>query len=216
MKTKFLRKAVIFCFVLVPLLSSLISTVHLVDFFYLGNPTWISISIALAIEIGAIASFLTLSILSKLNKLIVWSMFFLLFFMQVVGNIYFSYDWITEKIKANPQWISTFDEMMEFFLYETEEKTSKMILSLLIAVPIPLISVFLLKSVVDYLGSDSEEELGFYDPVIHRMHSHEDSEEAPEQQEEDPEKKTEDTEIHIKEPRIIGTDPSTGGFKYDS
>jgi hypothetical protein len=125
-----------------------------VDLFYLGNPSWISYTVAVSIEVGAVASFLTLSILSKLNKGIVWGMFIILFLMQVIGNVYFSYDWITKKIIDSPGWIITFKEMMEFFIYEVEEKTAKMILSLLIGVPIPLISVFLLKSTTDYLGSD--------------------------------------------------------------
>jgi hypothetical protein len=125
--------------------------------FYLGNPSWISYTVSVAIEIGAVASFLTLSILSRLNKTIVWLMFFILFFMQVVGNVYFSYDWVTAKIAQDPSWLTNFREMMEFFVYKVDEKTSKMILSLLIGVPIPLISVFLLKSTSDYLGDDSEE-----------------------------------------------------------
>jgi hypothetical protein len=156
MKTANFKKAIVFCFVLVPLLSSIISTVHLVDFFYLGNPSWISYTIAVAIEVGAVASFLTLSILSKLNKTIVWGMFFILFFMQVIGNVYFSYDWVSLKISEDPTWLNNFREMMEFFIYKVDMKTSKMILSLLIGVPIPLISVFLLKSTTDYLGTDSE------------------------------------------------------------
>jgi hypothetical protein len=156
MKTANFKKAIVFCFILVPLLSSIISTVHLVDFFYLGNPSWISYTVAIAIELGAVASFLTLSILSKLNKTIVWGMFIILFFMQVIGNIYFSYDWVTNKIAQNPTWLSNFREMMEFFIYKVDMKTSKMILSLLIGVPIPLISVFLLKSTTDYLGTDVE------------------------------------------------------------
>lgn len=156
MKTANFKKAIVCCFILVPLLSSIISTVHLVDFFYLGNPSWISYTVAIAIELGAVASFLTLSILSKLNKTIVWGMFFILFFMQVIGNIYFSYDWVTDKIAQDPTWLANFREMMEFFVYKVDMKTSKMILSLLIGVPIPLISVFLLKSTTDYLGTDAE------------------------------------------------------------
>jgi len=156
MKTANFKKAIVSCFVLVPLLSSIISTVHLVDFFYLGNPSWISYTVAIAIEVGAVASFLTLSILSKLNKTIVWGMFFILFFMQVIGNVYFSYDWVSLKILKDPSWLNNFREMMEFFIYKVDMKTSKMILSLLIGVPIPLISVFLLKSTTDYLGTDVE------------------------------------------------------------
>mgnify|MGYP003330524641 CR=1 FL=1 len=157
MKKDTLKKLIVTCFVIVPLLSSIISTVHLVDLFYLGNPSWISYTVAVAIEIGAVASFLTLSILSRLNKTIVWGMFIILFFMQVVGNVYFSYDWVTKRIAEDPNWMKNFRDMMEFFIFEIEEKTAKMVLALLIGVPIPLISVFLLKSTTDYLGDDSNE-----------------------------------------------------------
>ena len=154
MNSKILKRIIVGCFITVPLISSIISTVHLIDMFYLGNPTWISISVAIAIEIGSVASFLTLSILSKLNKTIVWSMFILLFFLQIIGNTYFSYDWITNMMVIHPTWIKSFKEMLEFFSYEASEKTAKMILAMFIGIPIPLISVFLLKSIADYVGTD--------------------------------------------------------------
>jgi hypothetical protein len=157
MNNKLLKRLIVGCFIIVPLLSSIISTVHLVDMFYLGNPSWISITIAVAIEIGAVASFLTLSILSKLNKVIVWSMFSLLFLMQVIGNVYFSYDWVTLKIAESPNWLQNFKEMIEFFSFDISLKNTKMILAMLVGIPIPLISVFLLKSVADYIGTDIED-----------------------------------------------------------
>ena len=157
MDNKLIKRLIVGCFIIVPLLSSIISTVHLVGMFYLGNPSWISITIAVAIEIGAVASFLTLSILSKLNKVIVWSMFSLLFLMQVIGNVYFSYDWVTLKIAESPNWLQNFKEMIEFFSFDITMKNAKMILAMLVGIPIPLISVFLLKSVADYIGTDIEE-----------------------------------------------------------
>lgn len=181
MQSSFLKRVIVVCFIAVPLLSSIISTVHLVDLFYLGNPSWISYTIAVAIEIGAVASFLTLSILSRLNKTIVWGMFFILFFMQIIGNVYGTYDWVTEQINKNPTWLTNFREMLEFFIFEIEEKTSKMMLSLILGIPIPLISVFLLKSMIDYLGDDSDQ---FTPPI--ETHSTE-------------EKKEDVGEIHITE-----------------
>ena len=157
MNKETLKKIIIACFISVPLLSSIISTIHLVDLFYLGNPSWISYTIAIAIELGSIASFMTLSVMSKINKTIVWSMFALLFFMQVLGNMYFSYNWISLKIIEDRLWIKNFSEMLSFFMSDTDEKTAKMILAMIIAIPIPIISVFLLKSTTEYLGSDKEE-----------------------------------------------------------
>ena len=77
--------------------------------------------------------------------------------MQVMGNIYFSYDWVTKKISENPNWLTNFKEMIEFFSFDISMKNAKMILALLVGVPIPLISVFLLKSVSDYIGTDTSE-----------------------------------------------------------
>jgi hypothetical protein len=155
-KNKFLKRTIVSCFIAVPILSSVISTLHLIDLFELGNPSWLALALAVAIEIGSVASFLTLSILSRINKTIVWAMFFLLFFMQIVGNMYFSYEWITNQMAVKASWIDSFKQMTEFFTGELEPTDVKMYLTILISWPIPLISVFLLKSAVDYIGSDKK------------------------------------------------------------
>lgn len=157
MSNTFLKRTIVSCFVAVPILSSIISTLHLIDLFALGNPMWLAIALSIAIEIGSVASFLTLSILSKVNKTIVWSMFIILFFMQIVGNMYFSYEWITKEMASSASWIDSFKQMTEFFTGDLELVNVKMYLTILISWPIPLISVFLLKSAVDYIGTDSEE-----------------------------------------------------------
>lgn len=173
MNKKSLKKLIVTFFISVPILSSIISTLHLVDLFELGNPGWLAIALATAIEIGSIASFLTLSILSKLNKSIVWTIFVILFMMQLVGNMYYSYEWISHKMAADPTWINSFKQMVEFFTGDLALNDVKMYLTILISWPIPLISVFLLKSATDYIGSDAEEidkeqdlqkkEISFYD-----------------------------------------------------
>jgi hypothetical protein len=155
-KSKFLKRAIVSCFIAVPILSSIISTLHLIDLFELGNPSWLALALAVAIEIGSVASFLTLSILSRVNRTIVWSIFFLLFFMQIVGNMYFSYEWITDQMALKATWIDSFKQMTEFFTGDLEASDVKMYLTILISWPIPLISVFLLKSAVDYIGSDKK------------------------------------------------------------
>lgn len=157
MNNKFIRSLIIGSFIAVPLLSSIISTIHLVDMYYLGNPKWLAVTIAIAVEIGAVASFLTLSILNKLNKTIVWFMFFLLFILQVWGNVYYSYDWVTQKILVNSSWLSIFKEMMEFFSYEMSMQTAKMILAMIVGIPIPLMSLMLLKSLVDYINKNDND-----------------------------------------------------------
>lgn len=152
---KLLRKIIIGSFIIVPIISSVISALHIVDFYTLGNPNWLAIALAIAIELGSIASFLTLSILDRLNKGIVWTVFIILFFMQIVGNMYFSFNYIAEMVKTTPGWIDSFKSMTEFFLGEMELKNVMMYLTIIIAWPIPIVSVFLLKSAIDYLKPET-------------------------------------------------------------
>jgi hypothetical protein len=159
MNNTIMRKIIVTSFIVVPIISSVISALHIVDFFSLGNPTWLSIALAIAIELGSIASFLTLSILDKLNKSIVWTVFIILFFMQMIGNMYFSYDFISASIASDASWLSAFKDMIEFFLGDLELTDVKMYLTMLISWPIPLISVFLLKSAVDYLKPEEVKEI---------------------------------------------------------
>jgi len=174
MNNKLLKRIIVASFISVPLLSSIISTLHLIELFTLGNPSWLAVALAITIEIGSVASFLTVSILSKLNKGLVWSVFAILFFMQIVGNMYYSYQWITTEMLRDAKWIDSFKQMVEFFFGKLPINDVKMYLSILISWPIPIVSVFLLKSAADYLGTDAEnetvkeadqtpKEVGFYD-----------------------------------------------------
>ena len=159
-----LRVILLSFYIGVPFIFSVISTYHLVDLLSLGNPSWLAVLSSIAIEFGAIASFLSLSVFTKLNKSIVWSMFFLLFFLQLMGNVYFSYSWISEMMTTSPRWIYTAKEMLSFFV-DTDDKTVKMILALVIGVPPPMISIFLLKSTTDYIGNDSDEKKDSTDQI---------------------------------------------------
>lgn len=152
------RKIVIGSFLAVPALSSLISTIHIVTFFGLGNMSWMAIILALAFEIGSIASLMTLTVLDKINKTAVWFIFFVLVVMQMLGNVYYTYDFISSAMTLNPQWIDSFIDLVEMMtMQKLEERTTKFILSLLIGLPIPVISLAFLKSVSDYLKPDNKE-----------------------------------------------------------
>lgn len=150
------RKIVIGSFLAVPFLSSLISTIHIITFFGLGNMSWMAIILSLAFEIGSIASLMTLTVLDKVNRFAVWFIFFVLVVMQMLGNVYYTYDFISNAMITNPQWIDSFIDLVEMMtMQKLEQRTTKFILSLLIGLPIPVISLAFLKSVSDYLKPES-------------------------------------------------------------
>lgn len=152
------RKLVVGSFLAVPALSSLISTIHIITFFGLGNMTWMAIILALAFEIGSIASLMTLAVLDKINRFAVWFIFVVLVAMQMLGNVYYTYDYISQAMVSNPQWIDSFIDLVEMMtMQKLEQRTTKFILSLLIGLPIPIISLAFLKSVSDYLKPETKE-----------------------------------------------------------
>lgn len=138
---RYLRGFVISTFVILYLVVSIISTIHVVDFFLLSNPRWLAISLAISFEIGAAASLASLIVLDKINKTMVWILFITLTLMQAMGNMYYSY------YHANG-----FSEWMELFgLAEEEIIYQKRILSFVSGAILPLVSLGFIKSLVDYI-----------------------------------------------------------------
>ena len=133
-------------FVTLYLLVSVISTIHVIDFFKLSNPDWLAISLAVAFEIGAAASLASIITLEKMNKGIVWGLFILLTLMQAMGNTYYAYTHL-----ANFQgWIELFGLTEEDMIYQ------KRVLSIVSGAILPIVALGFIKSLVDYIKPTDE------------------------------------------------------------
>ena len=148
-----MQKWTVFSFLFVPLLSSLISTIHIVDFFKIGNFIWMAYVLAVAFEIGSIASAIALTVLDKISKFAVWSIFIILVFFQLLGNIFFSFEFITKMQMENSEYLNIVSDFLNYFYEFDDPREFKVTLSILIGMPIPLISLAFLKSVIDYIGN---------------------------------------------------------------
>ena len=137
---------IISTFVSLYLIVSIISTIHVIDFFKLSNPDWLAISLALAFEVGAAASLASLIALDKMNKTIVWILFILLTLMQAMGNTYYAYVNLNDFSK----WSELFGLAEEDMIYQ------KRILSLISGAILPLVSLGFIKSLVDYIRPNSD------------------------------------------------------------
>jgi len=148
MKNKGISIFIISTFVLLYLVVSIISTIHVIDFFEMTNPKWLSVFLAIAFEIGAAASLASIIIMDKMNKFIVWSLFFILTAMQAIGNTYFAYTHLSD-----------FSQWSELFgLSEEEPIFQKRILSVISGAILPLVSLGFIKALVDYIRPDSDKE----------------------------------------------------------
>src|SRR5437899_1150821 len=116
MKNKLHHRLIIAAFLSIPILSSFISMMHIVRFFSLGNPNWMAIILAITFEIGSLASLMSFSVLKQIKTGPVYFIFGVLFIMQLVGNIYFSFDWVSINILKDPNWLFTFRELLGFVM----------------------------------------------------------------------------------------------------
>lgn len=134
-ENKLTRNFIITTFVLLYVMVSIISTIHVIDFFKLSNPDWLAITLAIAFEVGAAASLASIIALQKMNKGIVWALFFILTAMQAMGNAYFAYVHL-ENYQA---WIELFG------LVEEEPIFQKRILSIVSGAILPLVALGFIK-----------------------------------------------------------------------
>ena len=146
MENKVTKNFIIWTFVVLYLLVSTISTIHVIDFFRLSNPEWLAVTLAVAFEVGAAASLASIIALKKMNKLIVWVLFVILTLMQAMGNTYYAYTHLTNY----QSWVELFN------LVDDELITQKRILSLVSGAVLPVVALGFIKSLVDYLKPNNE------------------------------------------------------------
>ena len=147
-QSKWLSRFIIGTFVSLYALVSIISTIHVIDFFELSNPYWLAVTLAIGFEFGAAASLASLVILDKMNKTLVWVLFITITLMQMQGNMYYAF--------TNLEEFQSWSEL--FNLIEEEPIFQKRVLAAVSGAILPLVALGFIKSLVDYIKPESEEE----------------------------------------------------------
>lgn len=145
MKNKFVHRSIIVTFVSLYLLVSVISTIHVIDFFRLSNPYWLAVSLAIGFELGAAASLASLVILDKMNRTLVWILFGAITLMQMQGNMYYAFSHM-ENFQG---WSELFGLIEEDVIYQ------KRILAAVSGAILPLVALGFIKSLIDYIKPES-------------------------------------------------------------
>ena len=140
-RNNLLHGFIITTFVSLYAIVSVISTIHVIEFFSLSNPYWLAVSLAIAFEIGAAASLASIIVLDKMNKSLIWGLFIILTCMQMMGNTYFAYTNLTDF----KSWVELFGLVDEDPLYQ------KRVLSIISGAILPLVALGYIKSLVDYI-----------------------------------------------------------------
>ena len=145
MKNKIVHRFIIGTFVSLYLLVSVISTIHVIDFFKLSNPYWLAVSLAVAFELGAAASLASLVILDKMNRTLVWVLFATITLMQMQGNMYYAF----VNMEGFQGWSELFGLMEEDVIYQ------KRVLAAVSGAILPLVALGFIKSLVDYIKPEN-------------------------------------------------------------
>jgi uncharacterized membrane protein len=148
MKNKLVHRFIIATFVSLYLLVSIISTIHVIEFFKLSNPQWLAISLAIAFELGAAASLASLVILDKMNKTLVWMLFGTITLMQMQGNMYYAF----VHMEDFQGWSELFGLIEEDVVYQ------KRVLSAVSGAILPLVALGFINSLVDYIKPEPQVE----------------------------------------------------------
>jgi len=147
MKSKLVNRFIISTFVTLYAIVSIISTIHVIDFFKLSNPEWLAVSLAIAFEIGAAASLASLIALKKMNRSLVWGLFIILTGMQMMGNTYYAF----KNLHDIQSWVDLFG------LTDSEPIFQKRMMAIISGAILPLVALGFIKSLVDYIRPDDEE-----------------------------------------------------------
>jgi uncharacterized membrane protein len=148
MKNKLVHRSIIATFVSLYLLVSIISTIHVIEFFKLSNPEWLAISLAIGFELGAAASLASLVILDRMNKTLVWMLFGTITLMQMQGNMYYAF----VHMENFQGWSELFGLIEEDVVYQ------KRVLSAVSGAILPLVALGFIKSLVDYIKPGPQDE----------------------------------------------------------
>lgn len=143
---------IIIAFVIVPIIVSVVSTIHVISFFELSNYATLAVVLAVAFELGALSSLAGLVAMDKISKSTVWAIFILLTLFQMMGNTYYAYDTTTSKMVVDSDLIKNFTELFGFDIYDNSDVIFvKRIIAILSGAILPVISLCFLHLLMNYV-----------------------------------------------------------------
>lgn len=149
-----MKKALTILFSILYLAVGFVSVYHSISFFSISNDKWLAIILACAFEVGQAA--VLFSLLTNPNKKIMpWILMGVLTLVQVLGNIFSSYQWMmvnsTEEIKY-------FTDSVLFFLQDPDPKVNQVMISYITGAILPIVALCMTSMIVDTgVKTDNEE-----------------------------------------------------------
>lgn len=151
--SKHFRKIFLILFAILYVSVALVSTFHAISFFGLANNNWVSVMLAITFEIGqAAVLFSILTGASGKNKIIPWVLMCVLTLVQILGNVFSSYEYLITNSGDN---LRFFKEPI-FVWTELPDDQCNVILTYIIGAILPIVALLMTSMVTNYLNKYEE------------------------------------------------------------
>lgn len=138
MKTSLKYKLFIGAFIFLYIMVAFISFVHSIQFFNVGNAYWMSVMLGIAYELGQAVVLASILLSDNRKSLLTWILFIILTAVQVVGNVFSVYKFISE---SGAEYYKFIEEPLLFWIYGINEQTVKVIISWITGALLPIVAL---------------------------------------------------------------------------
>ena len=150
---KHFRKIFLILFAILYISVALVSTFHAISFFGLANNSWVSVMLAITFEIGQAAVLFSILIgASGKNKVIPWILMCVLTLVQILGNVFSSYEYLITNSGDN---LRFFKEPI-FVWTDIPDDQCNVILTYIIGAILPIVALLMTSMVTNYLNKVEE------------------------------------------------------------
>lgn len=142
-------------FSLLYLAVGFVSVYHAISFFSISNSHWLAVVLALAFEIGQAAVLFSL-LVNKSKKTMPWILMGVLTLVQVLGNVYSSYQYAALN---SPEEIKYFTDSVLFFVQDPDPQVNQVMISYITGAILPIVALCMTSMIVDVSGMDHQKDI---------------------------------------------------------
>jgi hypothetical protein len=146
MKEKLVNKIFIYAFLFLYALVAFISFCHAIEFFDIGNVHWMSIMLAFAFELGLAVCLASILIGTNKRNSIAWVLLTILVIVQVIGNTYSVFKFISE---SGVDYYNYLAKPMLFMIEEVSQETVQIIISWIMGAILPIVALLMTEMVAN-------------------------------------------------------------------
>ena len=140
------NKIFIYAFLFLYALVAFISFCHAIEFFDIGNTHWMSIMLAFAFELGLAVCLASILIGTNKKNNITWLLLIILVLVQVIGNTYSVFKFISE---SGHDYYNYLAKPMLFMIEEVSQETVQVIISWIMGAILPIVALLMTEMVAN-------------------------------------------------------------------